>query len=103
MARIKMRDTTATADTGSLRAGEVYEVPADVAERLVDIGLASKTTAQTTADRNAELANEGEGVAPEFPPGAPEQTTQERTAPEQTATPQRQPLNQPQAQQRGSR
>lgn len=56
MSNIKMRDTTAHADTGSLRKGEVYAVSDELATHLVSRGLAVKTTASTTAEREAELA-----------------------------------------------
>jgi hypothetical protein len=94
MARIKMRDTTATADTGSLRAGEVYEVSDEIADRLIAQGLASKTTAQTTADRQAELA------ADEDQPTIEEQAAAAGTKPgDQATTSDRtpQPLNEPPA------
>lgn len=58
MTRIKMKDSTAHGDTGALRAGDVYEVNDDLAAHLIAQGLASKTNAQTTADRNAELADD---------------------------------------------
>lgn len=90
MTRIKMKDTTSHAETGSLRAGEVYEVPADVADHLIDVGLAAKTTAQTTAERDADLANDGDT------PSIEEQTAAAGTKPgDQSETVGRQPLNRP--------
>jgi hypothetical protein len=92
MARIKMKDTTATADTGPLRAGEVYDVPDEISDRLISIGLASKSTAQTTADRQADLAADEEPQ-----PSVDEQAAQAGTRPaDQGQTVSRQPLNAPQ-------
>lgn len=53
MAKIRMRDTTAHSDTGSLRAGEVYEVNDQLAQHLIDQGIARKASAeaQTYHDR----------------------------------------------------
>lgn len=91
MARIKMSDTTAHADTGPLREGEVYEVPDELAAHLVDVGLAKKTTAQTTADRQADL-NADEDQTPSIE----EQAAAAGTRPgDQGETIGRQPLNRP--------
>lgn len=100
MTRVKMKDTTATTDTGALRAGEVYEVPDEIGDRLISIGLASKSTAQTTADRQAELNADEE--APQ--PTVEEQAAQAGNRPaDQGQTVSRQPLNapQPRASERG--
>jgi hypothetical protein len=93
MARVKMKDTTAHADTGQLVAGEVYEVSDDLAAHLIDIGLAAKTTAQTSADRAAELN------APEPNPSIEEQAAAAGTKPGDQSTESAirmpQPLNRP--------
>lgn len=91
MARIKMKDTTSTADTGPLRAGEVYEVGDEVASHLISVGLATKTTAQTTADREADLADTGDT------PSIEEQAAAAGTKPGDQATVDRtpRPLNEP--------
>lgn len=93
-----MKDTTAHADTGPLVKGEVYEVSAELAAHLKDIGLASATTAQTTADRNAELADDEGAAGPETNPSIEAQAAAAGTRPGDQSTdtmPQRQPLNRP--------
>ena len=80
MPNIKMRDTTAHSDYGSLRKGEVYAVSDEFAAHLVKAGLATTTTAQTSAERQAEL-DESDAAAEDQTPVEEESTTEQVVEP----------------------
>jgi hypothetical protein len=97
MPNIRMKDTTAHANYGSMREGEVYLVNDEDAAHLVSIGLASKTSARTSADREAELA-QGDVEAPVPTPSIEQQAAEAGTKPGDQSTESSrnpQPLNPP--------
>ena len=67
MTKIRMRDTTAHAEHGVLLAGEVYDLPDDVAAHLKNGRLAGTAHADTETyhERMAREAGEAQTAPPE--------------------------------------